>query len=184
MRPSQGFWGTKDIYVRWTKDQKCKTEGNKGNFGELRVWFWGTRENAYFPGVQGNRYPNSWTGLINIDEALPCVGSVWEGTWSIVSQNIFGFSLFPKLKILIFCSLLPEITFVSPFPSFFDNAFFCPPEINEIIPLFLGGPHQFKLIYNMSVRSLFLAFEEVEISICCLLYQPREQKRLKRHIHL
>ena len=28
------------------QEKKSKTEGNKGNFGELR--FWGTRENAYF----------------------------------------------------------------------------------------------------------------------------------------
>ena len=69
------------------------------------------------------------------------VGVGRGGTCSIVSQNIFGFSLFPKLKILILsvpCSPKLVITFVSLFPSFLDHVFFCPPEINEIIPLFPG----------------------------------------------
>ena len=95
-----------------------------------------------FLGYKGTGTPNSWEGLI--DEALPCVGGCGAGgggTCSIVSQNIFGFSLFPKLKILILsvpCSPKLVITFVSLFPSFLDHVFFCPPEINEIIPLFPG----------------------------------------------
>ena len=54
-----GVLGNKGHLYQMNKG--TKTEWNKGNFGELRFWFGGRRENAYFPGVQG-------------DEALPCVG--------------------------------------------------------------------------------------------------------------
>ena len=71
--PPRGFGeqGNKAIYIRDTREQKSKTEGNKCNFGnrehrKSRFRFWETRENAiFFTGEQGNRYPPtlSWEGL-------------------------------------------------------------------------------------------------------------------------
>ena len=94
-----------------------------------------------FQGYKGTGTPNSWEGLI--DEALPCVGGCGAGGGGGYLFHCFPkyFWIFPKLKILILsvpCSPKLVITFVSLFPSFLDHVFFCPPEINEIIPLFPG----------------------------------------------
>ena len=85
-----GVLGNKGHLCQVNKGTSLKPNGTKEIFGEGKM--------PIFQGYKGTGTPNSWEGLI--DEALPCVGG-GGGTCSIVSQNIFGFSLFPKLKI--FC---------------------------------------------------------------------------------
>ena len=47
----------------------------------------------------------------------------------------------------------------------------------KLFPCSLGGPHQFKLIDNMSVRALFLAFEEVRnINLSSAVSTQRAEK--------
>ena len=107
------------------KSLKLKGTGEQRQFWGIQILrFWGTRENAYFLQEYKGTVTQPWEGLINIDEPLPCVCAC--------STNIFGFSLVPQTQNspklpLISCSLL-----------FLDNVFFCPPEINDIIPLFHG----------------------------------------------
>ena len=47
----------------------------------------------------------------------------------------------------------------------------------KLFPCSLGGPHQFKLIDNMSVRALFLAFEAVRnINLSSAVSTQRAEK--------
>ena len=65
--PPMGFGeqGNKAIYFRGTREQKSKTEWNRGTKAILgnrehrksRIWFWGIRGNADFFREQGNRCP-------------------------------------------------------------------------------------------------------------------------------
>ena len=87
------------------------------------------------------------------------------GTCFLVSLKYFSISLVLQNQTLKFlCSLVPKITFVSLFPTFFDLWYPVPLKINESIPLFpvtpetaslycCMAPEYGQLIYNKKKKS-------------------------------